>query len=458
MNKIAAILALIFFSSTAILLAEDTSRKVIEIAIPDLNPIGDFSPTDSANLTELLITKVSNISVFHVLERQRANELFAEIAHQLVSSTQLSDAVLNTNMQGADALLLGSVGELNGRILLNVRLVDLQTGTILFADSVYTEKDNLVSSIAGLVDSIQEKGLELGLNPDIPAIERQIATKNWQEAKRLIDSYVRNRSNHLDDRVRKLYETIAKGLAETDYALSKRYVSQHLFDQAKLYIAEAIALNPDARFYGYRDTIAQREQEWQFKQQVDSARAAQRLSGSAPSFDEAMKSYFQRICVDGTRIGASYGLNVDPDTYSVSSGQNDWGLDFSWTCSKKPDDGKGIVNWMYYVGASARYESVDSAARSVFLQGYASPLLAEALKVGNLVISAGLDAGPLLWLGPVAPDGYLLGVAMGASFTTEIKIEGREGLFATAKPDWRWFPASGSRSGPYLSLNAGIVL
>jgi hypothetical protein len=113
---------------------------------------------------------------------------------------------------------------------------------------------------------------------------------------------------------------------------------------------------------------------------------------------------------------------------------------------------------MYYAGASLRYEAVDSGARSVFLQGYASPLLAEALKIGNLVVSSGLDAGPILWLGPVSSAGYLAGVAIGASFTVEIKIEGRQGLFATAKPDWRWFPASGSRSGPYLSLIAGIVL
>jgi tetratricopeptide (TPR) repeat protein len=120
---------------------------------------------------------------------------------------------------------------------------------------------------------------------------------------------------------------------------------------------------------------------------------------------------------------------------------------------------------MYYAGASLRYEAVDSGARSVFLQGYASPLLAEALKIGNLVVSSGLDAGPILWLGPVSSDGYLAGVAIGASFTVEIKIEGRQGLFALefARNTKATFvivtriAKSPSKSRPVISLTMKLI-
>lgn len=434
---------------------EEASR--IAIAIPDLKPLGTASPETIAGVTDLIIHEIANIPIFTVLERKQATELYGEISYQLLTASVMDDAVRNSEIRGARALLLGSFGDLYGKILIAVRLVDLKTGQILFATSLLTEEASLKNSIAEIAGFVEEKGRELSLVVTPREIAEQVSARNWSEAKRLIDIYLR--SNAPEDTIHEDYEKIIVGLAEDYYKQAKRFVHQGLFDEARLKIAEAIALKPKGEYYGYRESIAKAEDDWSYRRKLETARreASIRDGADRRPLLRDLAAYSAALTVEGARLGASYGLTIDRDDLSLEATGDDWGLELSWSDSVTPADGTAALNWGWYAGLACRYEAIADTGRSLFIQGYASPLLAESFRVANIALTLGLDAGAMLWYGAVSPDGYLVGVSIGSTAILDLKALRRYGAFVQAKVDWRYWPTAAGLSEPSLRLTAGFV-
>jgi hypothetical protein len=431
--------------------------KRIQIAIPDLQPLGDISKEEISVISELITTEIANIPIFDILERQRATELYNEIAQQLTSGMVLDEAVMNTQIRGAGALLLGSYGKLFDRVVLTTRLVDLQTGRILIASSTITTQSALKESIHELAGAIQEKGRELNTIVSAKDIEAQVKARNWSEASRLMNIYLR--THPADDSQRPLFMKINDNLAETYYIQAQKYVKQGLFDGARAQIAEAIALKPDERFYGYREQISRNEQDWEYKRKLENSRKEAALASGKDASDwrSQIADSLSNITVNGTRVGASYSFSVDENNLGIAADGSDFGLELAWQHALRPSSGKDMLNWTWYAGTALRYEDIPGLGYSVLTQAYMSPLLAESFKLGNVALTLGADGGGLFWYGPVDPSGYLLGASAGASAILDIKINRSFGIFAMLKADFRWYPTDESMSAPSLRAAAGLT-
>jgi TolB-like protein len=442
-------------------------KETIPIAIPDAKPFGidqaDQKMQETAELyTNLIITSVSSIPYFNVLERQRSNELYDEIAYQLTNARELTDAVANSALQGARALLITGFGELFGRVVITARLVDLQTGRVLFADAIYIDSgdpSSLKRELDELTASIREKGSELGRVVELVEIERAINAKSWREAKQLADLYLRERPG--DTQVRALYEDIAAKRADELYREAKNLVRLKLYREARVAIDEAIALLPKSAFYAYRDTIGQADLDYQFKLKADARRReeALRLGSSTNTVTQSISEYLGDMSSQELRLGGSYKLGlVNAEDLLVEFDDGDWGLEFGWTDSYRPLDGKAVVSWIWYAGVSVAYETLAEGGSGASFAAWLSPLLAQSVKLGPLILSAGLDTGAFFQFGPFDGESWRLGWSAGANLQLALRVFKDTGIFVATKADWRFFLDDAARDGPAIRILAGITL
>ncbi|MCX7023728.1 MAG: hypothetical protein NT080_03815 [Spirochaetes bacterium] len=189
---------IVFLSAPAAFAQSPDDSSLIPIAIPEMTPFGNPDRNDPAvrmeidAYTALVTTAVANIPLFSVLERERSNEIYNEISFQLLNpGAQMTEGASNLRLQGARAILICGFGRLYDRVVITSRLVDLQSGRILFANTIYAAEEQLGAAINELAGYIMEKGFELNKTVTKAEIEKLVRAGNWTEAKRSIDFYLR---------------------------------------------------------------------------------------------------------------------------------------------------------------------------------------------------------------------------------------------------------------------------
>ncbi|MBA7707745.1 hypothetical protein ES703_116624 [subsurface metagenome] len=130
---------------------------------------------------------------------------------------QLSDLTSGTSIKAGEfgnvqQILLGSIGQLYGKVITSLRLVDLETGRILFASTDYSEPDRFFNDLSSLAFSISEKALNLSRSVERGQIEEAVRKKRYEEAMSLLEIYIRDNSS--DESIIELRQRILKPLAE----------------------------------------------------------------------------------------------------------------------------------------------------------------------------------------------------------------------------------------------------
>ncbi|GAB1482660.1 hypothetical protein MASR2M78_14760 [Treponema sp.] len=444
--------------------AQQRINDTIPIAIPDARPFGvDILNEDQARAAEaytaLIMTEVSNIPYFEVLERKQANEIYEEIAYQLQTGGAITDTADLSLLRGARAILITGFGELFERIIITARLVDLQTGRVLFAETIYSDRNSIQQAMTALSASMREKGSELGLLVSVEDIEKAVAVKSWKDAKRLADIYLRGSPGN--ERVRELYEMIAANRAKELHSDSRRLVRLKLFKEARIAIDEAIALFPRSEYYAYRDTIGQAELDYQYSQRAAQQRRDEALkTGKArQGFWRLMTDHLNAVSVSETRLGASYATPlIISEDLEIDEDNGDWGFDIAWLNAHLPQGGRSTKVWSWYAGLYGGYERVHETGRGAVLSAYLSPLSAQSFRLGPLVLHLGLDAGPFMGYGPYEAESLQYGLSLGGMAELGLRFSGRTGVFTAIKADWREYLSKGGENGPILRLIAGITL
>ena len=90
-------------------------------------------------LTELLTTKLSQSKLFRLVERKNLKKLLKEQALSLSGILEPQSAIEVGKLSGADILLVGSITKLGTNYLINLRLIETKTGTIMLADKIEIE-------------------------------------------------------------------------------------------------------------------------------------------------------------------------------------------------------------------------------------------------------------------------------------------------------------------------------
>lgn len=448
---ITLVLALVLLSFVP---AQNPSQ--IPIAIPMFSIIGsEIKITEAQTIHKLLETAITGIPLFRVLERSEADMLYQEYTNQLLlagSETPSFDQMRTS----ARALLICSIGTLYGKVVITTRLVDLANYQILFANSIFVEKDKIDTDVQALAYAIRDKAQEMTLNPTEDDIRRQVKAKNYIEAKRLLDIYLRK--NYNQKFVEEMYPVIVAGLAEEYYRQAQNFLKRRLFDDARSRINQALALKVHEKYYAFREQINSAEEEYRLKQKMEEQRRKERLEQQAKNGYMDAEKWYESLSPFGAYLGAVMYAPLSQTDYSLTGAASYWGGEtfFIIPNSKKPDP-MNTLNWISYAGGGLYYEDV-SAGYPLTLALYGSPFAGELLRLGNVFIGLGADAGMRFKIGtgPTGSMDLLFGYTLGGMLSVSIKGWEKLGLYFGFKGDMLFFVHDGLSPRVELRFLSGL--
>lgn len=101
----------------------------LSLAVLDLESKGvDSSTTDI--LTETLRRELVNTKRFNIVDQSQIDDTMEEVLPQMKGCTTMECAIEMGRMVGADKVLRGSISTLGKKYILEVRLIDLESGTV----------------------------------------------------------------------------------------------------------------------------------------------------------------------------------------------------------------------------------------------------------------------------------------------------------------------------------------
>ncbi|MCH8837641.1 MAG: DUF2380 domain-containing protein, partial [Candidatus Marinimicrobia bacterium] len=114
--------------------APTKTRSVISIAILDFQGIG-VSAQEAQVLTNRLATKMVALGTYQVIERGQMEQILEEQDFQLTGCTTNDCAVEIGQLIGAQQMLAGSFGKLGTVYIIDMKIIDVETGRILKSTS-----------------------------------------------------------------------------------------------------------------------------------------------------------------------------------------------------------------------------------------------------------------------------------------------------------------------------------
>jgi hypothetical protein len=126
----------------------------MRIAVLDLEGKAVDANT-SAMVSDLLRTEMFKTGLFIVVERGEMNKILAEQGLQASGCTDTECAVEMGKMLAARKMLLGTIGRLGSSFHVNARIVDVEAGTLDFAESAQAaSEDELAAAVKAFASSL----------------------------------------------------------------------------------------------------------------------------------------------------------------------------------------------------------------------------------------------------------------------------------------------------------------
>ena len=129
-----------------------TPRRSVVFPFREVNAAAGGEGLGSA-LSEMLVTAVANSPAVTVIERSQVETVLEESRFQLSGVTSTEDSIEIGNILNAEIIILGSVSRFGERIELDVRVIRLETGEVLF--SQYGSADE--AGVRNMVNTLGEE-------------------------------------------------------------------------------------------------------------------------------------------------------------------------------------------------------------------------------------------------------------------------------------------------------------
>jgi len=110
-------------------------KRKVNIALLELEG-KNVQPTEASIISDILRESMFKTSRFQVLERNEMNQILKEQGFQQTGCTETSCAVEIGKMLNVEYMMVGSVSRLGGTFIVNVRMVELHSGSVKVAESV----------------------------------------------------------------------------------------------------------------------------------------------------------------------------------------------------------------------------------------------------------------------------------------------------------------------------------
>jgi len=150
------IIALIFFANV---MAQDSGQRTIAVLDFDNNSIADKEQLEplSKGLADMLSTEISQIESFKIVERKKLKDLLSEISLGQSGAIDGATAQQVGRLLGAQTLLLGGfVNMFGGKMRMDVRIVEVETGLTLKAEEETGKVDDLFDMVKKLTQKISK--------------------------------------------------------------------------------------------------------------------------------------------------------------------------------------------------------------------------------------------------------------------------------------------------------------
>lgn len=128
-------------------------KKVL--AILDIEAKSNVREEIAEFVSERIRIEMFKTDSYKIVERQKMNKILEEQKLSLISSTEDENYIRKVgNLLSADEILVGSLSYLEGNYFLNVRIIDVKTGEIVFGD---TEKSSSISDLSKSAENVASK-------------------------------------------------------------------------------------------------------------------------------------------------------------------------------------------------------------------------------------------------------------------------------------------------------------
>ena len=133
---------LLIFTALYNICAEESYLK--RLVILNLTPLGvDQAVCEAA--TECLITSVVKTNKYQVVERTQLNKILGELS--LASSDEFEDSTVLEigSLAKARMIVVGAIGKVEKEYMMSVRIIEVETGNVLYAASSFAKSLKAVS-------------------------------------------------------------------------------------------------------------------------------------------------------------------------------------------------------------------------------------------------------------------------------------------------------------------------
>lgn len=139
---------------------QQTKKITLAVLYFENNSIADKEKLDplGKGMASMLITELTKIKAFKVVERERLNDVLAELKLAQTGVIEQSTAQKIGKLLGAQTLLLGSfMNSFGSKMRIDLRIVETETGLTLKAEEVTGDLDDLFDLVKDLALSVTEK-------------------------------------------------------------------------------------------------------------------------------------------------------------------------------------------------------------------------------------------------------------------------------------------------------------
>jgi TolB-like protein len=167
--KLVVLIALLVGGMISQIPAQQKTKKItLAVLYFDNNSVVNKDKMEplKKGIADMLITNLSKIKAFRVVERERLNDVMEELRLDQTNAVDQSTAQKMGKLLGAQTLLLGSfVNFFGDKIRVDLRIVETETGLTLKAEEITDDVDDLFDIINDLTVKVS-KELDIQLTAD----------------------------------------------------------------------------------------------------------------------------------------------------------------------------------------------------------------------------------------------------------------------------------------------------
>lgn len=423
------------------------SGEKIRIAIMDFAPKGEMDQKRASAFSEIVRSQIIESQYFEVVERNQLETLLkeAEIQQNLADLNDAQQIIDIGNTLSVKQLLIGSAGKLYNRLFITLRLVNAESGKNIFSHTLFTDEENYPDEIKNIVSDIGDMALFYSFDVTINDIDESISSRNYKKAWTLLNRYLEE--HNLNEEISKKRDLISLKLSEFYYKEAKSALRDSFFREARNSINKAIAIDNRDEFIKFRDKIKRDEEHEAEQIKMQRLREKKKLEAFGNDYrspKQKRRDYFKELSPGGIFIATSSGLSYT-DKFQVDKLFSWWGFDVLGILTVKSANQKytdrGVFTYSTpYAGINGRYQKNDDGSFQFVLNPYVSPYLTFGIKLGNIMINPGLDAGLIFRFSDIFPNKAIAGFTFGGTGIVQIKILKTKGVFVGFKFDYELFP------------------